>query len=257
VDRWENGFAFLPENCTGAGIDDPCDSDGKTIGENPDIVEVQPFYVWAGSKCTPFQWQTFDYQARARRLLGASLSKQIEKEFWTGTFARAKGWSNPYLANALASDVVVTSGTPIEALACLEQGLAECGTGQRGMIHATRQVVSTWSEQNLLRREGNLILTIHDTIVVPGAGYDGSDPYNAAPKNQSIWAYATSGEVDIRLSDVRLIPDPNDPQAVMQATDRSVNTIEWRAERVASAVWDGCCLLAAEVALDLCIIGGS
>jgi hypothetical protein len=257
-ERWENGFQFLPENCTGLGVTDSCASDERDVHLGPDIVDFQAYEVFAGDKCSPFQFQTRDYQARAQRLLLAGESKQIEKEFWTGALAKAKGWtSNRYLASSSAS-VVSTGALKAEnALACLEQGLADCSEGQRGMIHAPKTIVTHWDALRLVRREGNLILTINDTIVVPGSGYDGSSPTGHAAANQSVWAYATSGIVDVRRGPIRLIPDPADPQAMAQATDRATNLVEWRAYRAAAATWDGCCLLAVEVEVAICPPGGS
>ena len=149
---------------------------------------------------------------------------------------------------------VVTPGataTPQVALRCLEAALADCACGARGMIHAPRQLVSAWSQDGLVRHEGGTILTINDTIVVSGAGYDGSSPDGEPATSGSVWAYAT-GIVTVRLSPVVVTPS-----TIEQALDRSVNTIEYRAERMAAAYWDSCCLFAAETDLELCLIGGS
>ncbi len=255
-DRWENGFAFLPENCTGVGVADPCESDTRETHAAPDIVKYQPFEVFAGDKCTTLQWATHDFQARAQRLLLAAQSKAIEAEFWTGTLAASESWPNRYLTDGSAVSMTTGANDPEDALACLEQGLADCNNGQRGMIHATKTVVTAWDSLHLLRREGNAILTVNDTIVVAGSGYDGSSHAGAATSGH-VWAYATSGMVDVRLGAIYLTPDPADADSFAQATDRSVNLVNWRASRGAAVTWDGCCLLAAEVNVDLCPPGGS
>lgn len=264
-DRWRNGFEFSPESCAQAGVFDPCDSNPDLEIDTPSAnVEFEPFAVWAGDKCSTFGFLKRDWQGRVRRILEACQSKQIEAEFWSGAQARASegDWPNRYLAHP-DSDVL-SSGpenlTP--ALAMLEQGLADCGCGERGMIHAPRQVVSLWDSLNLLRREGNLILTINDTIVVPGAGYDGSgpgqgggdDPTPTPAGPDSTWVYAT-GLVDVRLDAVTFIPE-NLAETLAQATDRSDNTVEVRASRLAAATWDGCCHLAVETNVDLISLGG-
>ena len=253
--RWWNSFSFEPENCgANRGIQDPCDAnETKSLTGSEDIVTIEPYVIWAGDRCSSFGWNARDYEARARRLLLACQSAQVEDEFWTGTKSTAEGWGNQHLANSATADVVTPGAaqSPQLALRCLEQYLAECACGARGMIHATRQMVSAWSENGLVRREGGQILTINDTIVVSGAGYDGSSPDGEPAASGSVWAYATS------IVTVRLSPIIVNPERIDDALDRTANTIEYRAERLAAAYWDGCCHGAARVNLELCAIGGS
>jgi len=251
-ERWQLGITYQPENCSGGGVGDPCGGGSKTIGPNADIVDYDPFYVWAGDQCSAFGFDAHDYIGRANRLLLASESFQIAREFWTGAQATASGWPNRFLASA-ASDVLSpgTGLTPIQALSCLEMGLADCNDGQRGMIHATRQVALLWAQNGLIKREGNLVLTINDTIVVADAGYDGSDPDGNPATNGAVWAYATD-MVTVRRGPIAVVPDK-----FSEAVDRSVNLIEYRAERLAAATFDGCCHLAVQIAADVCGIGGS
>lgn len=250
--RWENGFAFSPEGCEGGGIIDPCVTGGeaeKEIDNNPAIVEYEPYIVWAGDKCTSFGWQDRDYQARARRFLEACQSKHIAAELWTGTLASESGFPNPFFTD-IAGDVVAVAASPTEALACLEQGIAECQCGS-GMIHATPQVVTHWVNANLVLREGGLLITHLGTIVVADGGYPGTGPGGVPALSGAVWAYAT-GIVEVRLGEVQIFP-----ATLKEALNRETNLVEFRAERMASAVWDNCCLLAASVDVDLCIIGGS
>ena len=74
-------------------------------------------------------------------------------------------------------------------------------------------------------------------------------PYPAAGASQ--WAYATS-LIQIRLGPVNVRGGPN-----ADGVDRSNNTAEVYAERMAAAAWDGCCHLAAEFNVATCGIGGS
>ncbi len=256
LERWEGGFTFLPEGCgSGSGVVDPCVSSTKILSnaDNAAVVEFEPFGVWAGFSCSSFGFEANDYQGRARRLMEACESKLIAREFWTGAQAKASGWPNRFLASE-DSDVLSPDGTgfsALQALACLEAGLGECSCGARGMIHATRQTVLLWSQNQLLRREGGLTLTINDTIVVADAGYDGSSPLGAPPADGAIWAYAT-GMVQIRRGPVNVVPD-----SFSEALDRQLNTIDFRSERLAAVIWDGCCHLAVQLDIDLCGIGGS
>lgn len=247
-ERWTNGFTWAPENCVDAYVEDPCvtRTSGKIIGENSDVSTFEPYVIWTGDKCSPFQER--DYKGRAQRLLQACESKQIEKEFWAGAQAQTSGWTgNRYLAQA--TDILTGNAVaPIDALACLEQYLADCGCGGSGMIHATRATVIMWSQMGVLMREGNLITTINGTIVVPGAGYDGSGPQGVPAADGSVWAYAT-GLVEVRRSTILVIPD-----TYAEALDRAHNTIEFRAERMGAATWDGCCLGAVIADIPVCSV---
>lgn len=257
--RWGAGLAYEPEVCSSGGVVDPCGTDAKAIEDPPPLVEVEPFGVWAGYRCSTFGHAAQDYEGRARRALAACESAHVAAELWRGDEARANGWPNAFLAS-LDSDVVASAADPIEALACLDEAIAGCGCGTRGMIHATAQVATWWFRFNLVRIDGGLVLTnAYDTVVVIDGGYDGSGPPGApggAPTpaaNGSIWAYA-SDPVTVYLDDVTVTP-ANDVERAA-SIDHSVNTVEVRAERLAAVSFDRCCLFAAEMDLSLCTVGG-
>lgn len=279
TERWEQGFAFAPEQChsSGRGSWNCAQGDAKTIQANPAVVQTRPFYVWAADKCAPFD-RTRDWQGRADRMLAASESFQISDELWTGTVAQASTepdgvtpWPNRYLASPEA-DVLndpVTDGafSPLNALACLEYAVGQCQNGSRGVIHCTRQLATHWDHYGMLRREGNMLLTALDTIVIADAGYDGSGPAGQAESEGSQWAYAT-GMLQIRLGDVKHLPGTegewnelvaaqqfNTPDA--QRFNPATNLIEVRSERSAAVSWDSCCHLAVNVDLPLCYVGGA
>lgn len=253
--RWENGFGYLRE-CPGPiGTGDGCNPEDKDIDalEEPQTI-FQPYYVWAGEKCTAMDRET-DWAARVRRRLEADQWAQIASELWRGDQAQAAGFEdNRYLNDAVASDVLTDGPTGMtDALACLEQGLAHYLKGRQGMIHALPHVVTYWHQGGALTREGNLLRTILGTIVVPDAGYDGSGPGGIAAAEGSVWAYGTD-VVYVRLGQVTVLgADGNDQDGYEVAT----NTREVRAERYAAATWDGCAHVAVEIDANLCDIGGA
>ncbi len=254
--RWEAGFSFLPEGCGQGGAANPCGSQVREIADNPAVIDVEPFYVWAGDKCTGLQYNQ-DFQARAQRQLAASESFQLANELWTGTLAKSEldadnqPWPNQYLTSEDSDVLSGTSAmTPLNALACLEQALGQCSHGARGAIHATRQAVVVWDAGGMLRREGALILTITDTVVIADAGYDGSG-FDGPAADGSVWAYATGMPV-VRLGEVQ-----NVPRTPAEAMDRGLNDLAYYAQRMASVTWDSCCHLAVRMDLPLCGIGGA
>lgn len=250
--RWQLGYSFQPEACAGGWLEDPCNVEARDVPARPATVEVEPYQVVAGDTCSSIGFQAADYEARARRLLMLVQSAQIAHELWTGELAATAGWPNPSFVGsgdpADPPDVLTNGGaTAIDALGCLEQYLAL--SGARGMIHATAQLVTHWNQLGVLRREGNTLLTILDSIVVADGGYDGSGPGNV-PASATQWAYAT-GLVTVELAPIEV---PGDFAANF---DRATNTVVMYAQRAATAVWDGCAAGAAEVALPVCLAGGA
>lgn len=246
-ERWV-GFSWSPESC---GIATPADITGcgaptpLVVPDSPDIREYEPIGLWAGEKCSPWD-RGRDWQGRARRQLQSAQSYQLEREFWTGTLAQAQGYPNAYLASAGADTLSGGALAPLDALACLEEGIARATAGSRGMIHATPATVTHWANGGALRREGNQILTVLDTIVVPGSGYPGSSPAGVAAANGSVWAYGTE-MVDVRLGDIFFVPE-----GTADSLERRGNTIEQYAWRAAAASWDGCAHVAVELNISAC-----
>jgi hypothetical protein len=226
-ERWGNGVTYDPETGQTGYRTDECDpgGDDRDLDARRDNVEWTPYVVGDGIVCSAMAARGRDWNAQARRQLDAVAEYQISAELWSGTLAQAHGYPNAYLLDDDGFDVGVGLD-PVEALAELELYLASCGGGQRGMIHAPRDVVTRWAGHTLLRREGSLILTIHDTIVVPGAGYDGAT------------AVAT-GMVEVRRGAVVLTGDPL--SSASGGIDRTTNLVEVRAEQLALASWDKAC----------------
>lgn len=243
--RWINGFSYRPEICNGGDIIDP---DGTSIGTPPTMnsaITVRPYIVEGVDKRSTFgapsDGDFEEARGFARRQLLACESKQIAKELWTGKLTDGTLTGNPYLAD---SNVVLPEGNRLlgwtTALAVIEHEAKAATCGQQIMIHARADTVAIWDMGGALRRVGNLILTINDSIVVPDAGYDGSGPGGAAaPSADSAWAYATT-IVDIRRSDFI------SPQVIVDRIDPSTNllTTYWR--RIAAATW-GCLQLGVHV----------
>jgi hypothetical protein len=112
------------------------------------------------------------------------------------------------------------------------------------MIHMTRLMATVLAHKGALRREGGLLLTILDTIVVPGVGYLGTGPDDAMPAAGE-WMYAT-GMVKVWRGTVQLFPASDDEREWMsQALDRAANTVTARAERPYMVGFDPCCHAAA------------
>lgn len=220
-ERFLNGITFAPENCADVEIIDAVcgPGDAKPTGLNrAGWEEYEPFLLIGRDSCSTFGWQTADYEARARRHLAARESDGVEEEFWTGALLP----DNPRLAGP-ASVAVGTGLSPRAGLAALVQGLADRNVG-RGMIHARPYLVEVWGAEGLLRVEQNRLVTWTGHTVVAGQGYPGTGPAGEAV-GATEWAFATDPVV-VHRGPVRTYPG-----SLAEATNKTNNTVEFRAER--------------------------
>lgn len=242
--RWAiGGITYTPETSVEAGLDAACGpASGSYTATMPASVEWVPYGVTVLDVCSAMSGGGRDYAGRARRLLDAATPKAVEKEFWGGAYAQSASLPNLYLTKAGSTVVNPTPGTSVSfarGVRLLEQALADLGFGAPGMIHCRPEAVDDFEVQ--LRREGNLIRTLRDTIVVPGVGYSGLGPAgdsNATPAAGKSWMFAT-GLVDYRQTTAD-VPDwtaGGDPPA--DVVNRTNNTITVHAWRTALASWDG------------------
>lgn len=240
-DQWASfGVTYVPEVPLEAGLEGTCGpASGSYAATMPTPVEWLPYAVTVYDRCSAMRGR--DYAGRARRLLDAVTARTVEAEFWGGAYGQANSLPNLYLAHADATVVNPTPGTAVSftrGVALLEEALGDAST--QGMIHCRRSALT--NEAGLLRREGNLIRTLTDTIVVPGMGYSGLGPdgdTNETPPAGQTWVYAT-GQVEYRqtAADIPAWPDGvGDPPP--EVIDRATNVVTVHAWRSALASWDG------------------
>lgn len=211
----------------------------KSTGANhPGLRSFMPYPLYARDSCSTIGWRSADYERRARELLMIGESEAIEREIWTGT----RQPTNPRFNNG-ATTVGTAQGRAL-GLALLVQAIAD-GNGGIGMIHARPKLVELWHASGGLYRDAlsGLLFTATGIPVVAGAGYPGTGPADQATSATSEWAFATD-IVSVHLGPVFVTPDSGE---WAQATNRSTNVVEWRAERGVVAVWNGCVLAAVEV----------
>lgn len=250
--RWMEAFSFEADPCGGGHIVDPCQMGaGGDTGDTFTCVTVgpiQPYVVEASETVSTFgnpAGRQDERVERVRRKLLAIQSKLVEAEFWSGTKAIARGWTNnQYLSNPTGLTVLGTAPVGgvfgyVDGLAALEQAIADGTSWDRGAIHASRQMVTHWIHADLVRAVPNpptgTLLTELGTPVIAGAGYPGTGPQGAINPNRLEWAYATPMP-QVRLSDVFF----NDTDSDVVAVDRSTNDRTVRAHRFASVTFSPC-----------------
>jgi hypothetical protein len=228
--RWVNGFAYTPEGIGLLGVADACSPEfQEMLHADPFTSDWFPYVLTAEVRCSTFGYSQNDYKGRATRLLEAATPKLLEWEFWGGPLSQAAGLENSFLTEVATSHA--STAIP-EAFGWLENLLGDCGYGGRGMIHCPPAVVPYIGQ--FVRREGNLLLTLRDTIVVPGSGYAryAAQPGVGAPVKPSFDIIAT-GVTDVRLGDITVEDDV--------AIDRATNTVVIKAQRYACVSWDELC----------------
>ena len=248
---WLAGLATIPEPC-GVATPQALDYCSAVAGNLPELTgqasdEWAPFVVFGYDQCSAMGGvPTAEIVARARRNLLATESYQAEQQYGTNA-AGISGYPSLAGGGAAVATLVTTAATaPGPALAALEGELSVCLHGQRGMIHATPRVVALWEAANMLHREGNLLLTVNDHIVVAGSGYPGNTPADAAPAAGSSYAYATEMVFGVRGEIQAFGDQPEQVDLVTQA-----NTIRAYVYRPVILWQSECCRLAAQVNIAL------
>jgi len=240
--RWESGFQFRPFDCASAA--DPFDPSCSIAATSlfpatsmPDFTTYRPFAISATISCSTFGADLEQYKERAKQKLLTSTSHKVEAELWSGTFAAANSYDNPYFTKAAAA-TDLGSASLMSGFALLQHELGDCAQGSRGMIHLPTYAASLLYQMQAIRKENGILLDAFDNVIVAGSGY----PYAGTG---NVLAFATT-MVDVRLSELiqtDFIQGPHD--ASSPYGDNTVLAIAWR---VAAATWDQCCL--AKVSLD-------
>jgi hypothetical protein len=254
--RWMNGLRYrrAPFGTGSAkamgyiassGLEVPMSKTGTAADRNE--VDVDPFLVYVEEQMSTLGFPTNDYVARATQLLAVTEAYQVEKEFWTGTLAKASAVAGAdYAADQwLAQQVTCTTLTaaPIgRALGVLEQAMADVNGGEPGMIHMRREALHALMTVMLATpigppgaRQCTKPYDISGNVLVPGWGYSGIGPDGTTPAAGHYWLYGT-GPVRIRRDDVQVVPG-----TYKEAMNRLTNDIDFRAERAYSVDWDRSC----------------
>jgi hypothetical protein len=198
-----------------------------------------PFGVVAGVSCKPVGMDVADLADEARTILRLSEQHAIERAFWKGGVWPA-GVASPHLASPAAQVLTTGPVSPKAALGMLEQAIGDM-TGGIGVIHAPRLAVGQLGGDMGLRQQGGRLLTLLDTPVAMGIGYDGTGPDGTRTAGQA-WVYATGPVQVVRGQAFDLPADPR------YAVNRETNETTVQAARIVS-VAHACGIVAAQVNL--------
>lgn len=218
---WINGFPPGP-----AATHDPFSTGTDRIKVEAGVIPnpmAGTFTVYLVGSCTaqsvgpdPTYWTD-----RLRLAFEAVEAQAVERVLATGDGHATLG---AFLIDANMEELGSGAESPTEALALLEQAIAEANAGQ-GVIHATPATATYWASKYLVEPDRNLLRTIAcGTPVVVGAGYIGAIPTGTVGAKQE-WAFA-SGPIAVTRSEIEIMPTD-----YAQAIDRTMNDVTFLAER--------------------------
>jgi hypothetical protein len=187
----------------------------------------------------------------------AATSKSLERELQTGEAVLSGGhFDTHYLTDADTTKVTTAAVSVALGIASLEQALADCGIGPRGVIHMPRALASLAALNGSLFDIKGKLFTALGTSVVSGAGYTVKAPLSVPaaarptaavtptkivpePLPTTAWMYAT-GPVAVHLATMDVLDEH---------LDRPSNILTVMVARTAAVYFDSCCHFAAEVKL--------
>jgi len=214
---------------------DPCSTGTfrtKSEGEGWDLPQFQPFTVYLPITCSSITAAAPGFADRVQLAFAATESYAVAYELARGVANPLNPFLDDANLNILAAGVAVQ---PDAALSYLEDAIG--ATGRGGVILTTPAVGASFNGSNcgygIEVQSGRLVTTANTTPVALDGGFIGASPSLHAPlvAGQG-WAFAT-GPIMVRRS-----PDIQILSTLKESTDRSDNTVTFRAERDYLVIWD-------------------
>jgi hypothetical protein len=206
---WQRGVTFLGSACLGpeGQVYCPPSPTPKTKSAPGDVASFDPIGIILGVECTTLSRDRAE--SIAADALDATREWQLGQELQTGALT-----ANPSFADAVALPAATDI---VEALAALEQDVADSIFGRLAYIHASPANMTRLLAAQAIWRDGRTWRTASGNTVVSSPGYTMA----ALVATPEVWA--ATGERDY-LTDV----------------DRSVNTTTSYAEEVGIVAFDPC-----------------
>jgi hypothetical protein len=243
-ERWIRGFDYEFDTLPTVRLlttNDESVSDGTLYDGTgaPQYLRYVPFFVEVEDFSSTFGLLGEDRFKKVKNQLEAATQKAVETELWDGRTALGDPNDNLFLSKEDTA-VAAASGaySPAIALEYLEQAISNSPTGERGMIHMTRDVASALGSRILYKEESEskgYLITRLGTPVVIGSGYSGNGPIGATGAEASAtnkWMYATS-HVEVHLGKIEVV-DNN----LSQGVDATINDMRIKAYRPAAVTFD-------------------
>lgn len=242
VKRWLNGVTFIPFGCekvVGSTFD-PCVLRESDIldGLGGEPITFDPFLIEMSVKCSAL---AVNYDDLVQYIIAHT---EVARSSVCGAQMMQGGLNDSPSLESEAQVITGGDGSPRDALALIEDALADLLDGGVGMIHATPGVFSR------LQIEGGLMFVNGDWYtatghsVVADAGYLGPSPVTHTVVASESWLYG-SGPVFYKLDDfVNIIGNP------WENFDYTRDEVIVHAEQYALGMFEPCSVVAAKVESD-------
>lgn len=253
---WERGISFQDTACLLPTVMGECPTcpDLKPT-QQADTVTFRPV-----SLITAFQCSTFggiDVRAVASANLDETADYALAREMLTGQASLRD--ANPNAEGPAGNPALQTDAfnlgagftSPVAALGCIEQALADATGGRNGYILIGPEIALALGAEMVLIREGGRLLTVTGTRVIVDGGFDGRAPVADSPGEspgdcvpwnstgapvlgEELYIYATAS-----------VWAGVGPGLMRDDVDRANNTASAREERIALPVFTPCATFAA------------
>lgn len=262
-DRWAlSGVTWQPSTRSepGAAVAIDCGDWASALVANTDVCGTAvavPFLVPFVEGSSTFGLDGREWQARIRRGLEETQSYVIARELWTGA---ATGADQEYLAKS-TSDTLSPLGTAMsvaDAVACIDQYIADTMYGRLGMIHMRAKALNRAVTQEAARLDGNQWVSPMGNLIVVDAGYDGTSPIGTTEPQGREWVYGTS-MISYALGPTTVVPGSLAEARALGAAVLDVSTNDFVAYGFKPALYlfDGDCHCAAMVETATCAPAGA
>jgi hypothetical protein len=216
------GVMYVPDTCTDDvflyAINCPAVSGSKTFSGIETAVSGAPFGVITSYTCGSIGWTIQEIENRIQLRMSLREQRAVERRVWQGfDNSNAQGALTGLFRGATS---LGSAGCPTEAVAMLEQALADNGV-VGGAIHARPYMSAHLAQSHqTIAGQGRRFFTYRGTPIAFGEGYDGTGPTGQAVTSTVEYMYA-SGRVVIWGSPIQ-IPDP---RQTMARTTNQMNVI--------------------------------
>ena len=222
-EAWIRGYSSLTNGSPTVRLltlnnDDITDGELFDGTDEPSFYNIAPFFVEVEAKHTGLNLAESNPLTNGVILeqVKSATQKAVEFELWEGIASQAVADSpNGYFVKENGAEIVTTAGmAPADALARLEQSIANSPVGGRGIIHMTRDVASALGSRILFKANSRdddnaYAVTRLGTLIVIGSGYTGNGPIGATGRAASAtnkWMFATGG-VEAHLGKAEITND--------------------------------------------------
>lgn len=183
---WERGISFQDTACLLPTVMGECPtcSDLKPT-QNAGTETFHPVSLITAFACSTFGG--IDVQQVAVETLDETADYALAREMLTGQAALRDASpdheGNPSLQTH-ATDLGTAFTSPVAALGCLEQTLADATGGRNGYLLIGPEIALVLGELGVLLREGGRLITTTGTRVIVTGGFDGRAPIDS-PDDES------------------------------------------------------------------------